>query len=130
MSFHTDNLQKFQLKKRTMERKQASSLLSSVSKSLGLSKSSSQSNGSANGTTTIHVNGDGGKDTTGSNGQAKGEFDDLISALRTGDVFGEDMAKFKRARKGSKASGKGRDSPPRAICREDSRERAQVGGRN
>nr|KAG5696961.1 hypothetical protein BaRGS_008423 [Batillaria attramentaria] len=26
----------------------------------------------------------------------KGEFDDLISALRTGDVFGEDLAKLKR----------------------------------
>lgn len=25
-----------------------------------------------------------------------GEFDDLISALRTGDVFGDDMAKMKR----------------------------------
>ncbi|XP_029633402.1 disheveled-associated activator of morphogenesis 1 isoform X3 [Octopus sinensis] len=29
----------------------------------------------------------------------KGEFDDLISALRTGDVFGEDMAKMKRIRR-------------------------------
>jgi hypothetical protein len=29
----------------------------------------------------------------------KGEFDDLISALRTGDVFGEDMAKLKRTRR-------------------------------
>ena len=28
-----------------------------------------------------------------------GEFDDLISALRTGDVFGEDIAKLKRQRK-------------------------------
>ena len=28
-----------------------------------------------------------------------GEFDDLISALRTGDVFGEDMAKLKRTRR-------------------------------
>lgn len=25
---------------------------------------------------------------------SEGEFDDLISALRTGDVFGEDMAKL------------------------------------
>lgn len=116
----------FQLKKRTMERKQASSLLSSVSKSLGLSKSNNHSNG-----TVIHVNGDSGRDALQTNGQAKGEFDDLISALRTGDVFGEDMAKFKRARKGSKASQKaGRDSPPRGVCREDSRERAQVGGKN
>jgi len=31
--------------------------------------------------------------------KTKGEFDDLISALRTGDVFGEDMAKIKRNRK-------------------------------
>ncbi|XP_025103883.1 LOW QUALITY PROTEIN: disheveled-associated activator of morphogenesis 2-like [Pomacea canaliculata] len=29
----------------------------------------------------------------------KGEFDDLISALRTGDVFGEDIAKLKRQRR-------------------------------
>ena len=28
-----------------------------------------------------------------------GEFDDLISALRTGDLFGEDMAKMKRNRR-------------------------------
>lgn len=28
-----------------------------------------------------------------------GEFDDLISALRTGDVFGEDIAKLKRQRR-------------------------------
>lgn len=51
----------------------------------------------------------------------KGEFDDLISALRTGDVFGEDMAKFKRSRKT-----KGGSSPPRNRTngsREDSRER-------
>lgn len=56
----------------------------------------------------------------GENG-AKGEFDDLISALRTGDVFGEDMAKMKRSRK-SRMNG---SSPPRKNClnREDSRER-------
>ena len=28
-----------------------------------------------------------------------GEFDDLISALKTGDVFGEDIAKLKRTRR-------------------------------
>ena len=28
----------------------------------------------------------------------KTEFDDLISALRTGDVFGENMDKFRRNR--------------------------------
>lgn len=93
-----------------MERKQASSLLSSVGKSLGIGKSKGDCNG--------HANGD--RDGALSNGQ-KGEFDDLISALRTGDVFGDDVAKFKRSRKAGK--GKGRDSPPRGICREDSRER-------
>ncbi|KAL0828999.1 hypothetical protein ABMA28_003876 [Loxostege sticticalis] len=102
-----------ELKKRTMERKQASSLLSSVGKSLGKSNSVD-----CNG----HANGDSSRDGTLTNGQ-KGEFDDLISALRTGDVFGDDVAKFKRSRKASKASHKGRDSPPRGICREDSRER-------
>ena len=46
----------------------------------------------------------------------KGEFDDLISALRTGDVFGEDsMAKIKRSRRS-------RHSPPK-FDRDDSRER-------
>ncbi|XP_047998182.1 disheveled-associated activator of morphogenesis 1-like [Leguminivora glycinivorella] len=96
--------------KRTMERKQASSLLSSVGKSLG------KSNGDCNG------HSDSSRDSTLTNGQ-KGEFDDLISALRTGDVFGDDVAKFKRSRKTSKQ--KGRDSPPRAVCREDSRERSK-----
>ena len=48
---------------------------------------------------------------TSSNGE-KHEFDDLISALRTGDVFGENMDKFKRSRKI-------RHSPPR-IDRADS----------
>merc|ERR1719438_736200 len=38
--------------------------------------------------------------------QDQTEFDDLISALRTGDVFGENMDKFKRNRKS-------RTSPPR-----------------
>jgi dishevelled associated activator of morphogenesis len=56
-------------------------------------------------------------------GDAKGEFDDLISALRTGDVFGEDMAKFKRSRK-SRISSNG-NSPPHmnSLNREESRER-------
>lgn len=59
---------------------------------------------------------------------AKGEFDDLISALRTGDVFGEDMAKFKRSRKSRISSG---NSPPRknAVHREDSRERVLSTGK-
>ncbi len=50
---------------------------------------------------------------------AKNEFDDLISALRTGDVFaGENMDKFRRNnRHGSKHGANGgngfRSSPPR-----------------
>ena len=61
------------------------------------------------------------------NGKANGggektEFDDLISALRTGDVFGENMDKFRRNRKT-------RASPPR-VDRMDSflRERNQEAG--
>lgn len=36
------------------------------------------------------------KSTTGDN---RGEFDDLISALRTGDVFGDEMSKIKGRRR-------------------------------
>lgn len=64
-------------------------------------------------------NGSGGRRSTnhvsinGTSGD-KTEFDDLISALRTGDVFGEDsIAKIKRSRKS-------RHSPP---AREHSRDR-------
>ena len=57
----------------------------------------------------------------------KNEFDDLISALRTGDVFGQNMDKFKIKRdRGGNSSGKGqqgkavlRHSPPR-VERADS----------
>ena len=52
----------------------------------------------------------GGRSTGGA--AEKNEFDDLISALRTGDVFGENMDKFKRSRKI-------RHSPPR-VDRVDS----------
>ena len=50
----------------------------------------------------------------------KNEFDDLISALRTGDVFGENMDKFRNRNR------KTRHSPPR-VDRMDSflRERSQ-----
>lgn len=94
--------QEADLKKLTLERKHSrEGILSSINKSLGLK-----------------------------NGQtdAKGEFDDLISALRTGDVFGEDMAKFKRSRKNRVNTG---NSPPRrnSVNREDSRERVINGGR-
>ncbi|GAB6020602.1 hypothetical protein CHUAL_003278 [Chamberlinius hualienensis] len=55
-------------------------------------------------------------------GEEKGDFDDLISALRTGDVFGEDMAKLKRTRR---RMGSSNHSPVHnGLVREDSRERA------
>lgn len=62
----------------------------------------------------------------------EGEFDDLISALRTGDVFG-DHEKFKRSRKtrvGNSKDGSGSNtSPPRHSAsshREESRERTVI----
>jgi dishevelled associated activator of morphogenesis len=60
--------------------------------------------------------------------KGKGEFDDLISALRTGDVFGEDVAKFKRSRR-RLANG---HSPPRrdSIGQEDATGRERVVGSN
>ncbi|XP_023719898.1 disheveled-associated activator of morphogenesis 1 [Cryptotermes secundus] len=100
-------VQEAELKKRTMERKNSrDGILAKVGNSL--------KNGLTNGLSA------GGRE---SSGDAKGEFDDLISALRTGDVFGEDMAKFKRSRK-SRISSNG-NSPPHmnSLNREDSRER-------
>lgn len=73
------------------------------------------------------------KNDTVKTGDTKGEFDDLISALRTGDVFGEDMAKFKRSRKtrlGGPKEPHHNTSPPRqSLHREESRERTVVGRR-
>ncbi len=98
---------KFQLKKRTIERKNKEGLMSSVAKNLGL-KSDSKTD-------------------------TKGEFDDLISALRTGDVFGEDMAKFKRSRKtrlgGAKETNSNTSPPRQSLHREESRERPVIGRR-
>ncbi|XP_055636774.1 disheveled-associated activator of morphogenesis 1 isoform X2 [Toxorhynchites rutilus septentrionalis] len=106
--------QEAELKKRTIERKSKEGLLNSVAKNLGL-KSSKSSNCS-----------NGGSPVAGDSSN-KGEFDDLISALRTGDVFGEDMAKFKRSRKTRLGPANGSNtSPPRSrnsVGREDSRER-------
>lgn len=85
------------MKKRTIDRKSKDGLLSSMAKNLGL-KSSPNKNESPN----------------------KGEFDDLISALRTGDVFGEDMAKYKRSRKPKAAVGNGVASNGRDDARERS----------
>jgi dishevelled associated activator of morphogenesis len=105
-----------QLKKRTMERKNSrDGILAKVG------------NNVKNGLTNGLPAGGGGVGFGGgrheNSGDAKGEFDDLISALRTGDVFGEDMAKFKRSRK-SRITNNG-NSPPRmnSLNREDSRER-------
>lgn len=97
------------MKKRTIERKNKEGLLSSVASKLGMKKGDS-------------------KAATDN----KGEFDDLISALRTGDVFGEDMAKFKRSRKNrlgnSKDASGSNTSPPRhsSSHREESRERTVI----
>lgn len=65
------------------------------------------------------------KNETNSNGQQndnKGEFDDLISALRTGDVFGEDIAKFKRSKR-RPVTPSGQESRRHSTHKEDSRER-------
>lgn len=95
--------QEAELKKRTIERKSKEGLMSSVARNLGLKSSNAPDS---------PVKGDN-----------KGEFDDLISALRTGDVFGEDIAKFKRSRK-TRLSNGGSTSPPRhGLHREESRER-------
>lgn len=87
--------QEAEMKKRTMERKNSRTIEKN-----GIVGSPGLKNGLQNG------------------GGAKGEFDDLISALRTGDVFGED--KIKRGRRSRLNA-----SPPRrnSLNREDSRER-------
>lgn len=96
--------QEAELKKRTIDRKNKEGLMSSVAKNLGLKKSDPKAD-------------------------TKNEFDDLISALRTGDVFGEDIAKFKRSRKTRLGPSKetSNTSPPRqSLHREDSRERTVI----
>lgn len=123
--------QEAELKKRTIERKNKTGLMSSVARNLGLK---SASNGSANGSDPL------------AKSDNKGEFDDLISALRTGDVFGEDMAKFKRSRKARVSNGAaagagtgaaggpgagnaaaaGQTSPPRLQREESGRERERT----
>ncbi|XP_043659323.1 disheveled-associated activator of morphogenesis 1 isoform X1 [Drosophila teissieri] len=111
--------QEAELKKRTIERKNKTGLMSSVARNLGLKSGSS--------------NGDPDSPAKGGGGDNKGEFDDLISALRTGDVFGEDMAKFKRSRKARVLNGGGSSTghtpPPRhgSLQREESgRERERT----
>lgn len=94
----------FQAKKRTLEMKNKDGLLSSVAKNLNWKK------------------GKGKADTN-----KGGDFDELISALRTGDVFGEDMAKFKRSRKTKPNDGANRTSPPRS--QDESRERTVISSR-
>ena len=86
----------FQMRMRTLERKKSSA---------GRSNGHPSFNGSYQNGTHQRVN-------QLSNRPEKNEFDDLISALRTGDVFGENMDKFKRSRKI-------RHSPPR-VDRVDS----------
>ncbi|VVC32460.1 Diaphanous autoregulatory (DAD) domain,Formin, GTPase-binding domain,Armadillo-like helical,Formin, FH3 [Cinara cedri] len=87
--------QEVDLKKFTLDRKNCKDGSSVVSNGSGSRRATNQ----------VSINGTAGD---------KAEFDDLISALRTGDVFGEDsMAKIKRSRKS-------RHSPP---AREHSRDR-------
>lgn len=64
------------------------------------------------------------KNEANTNGQGdnKGEFDDLISALRTGDVFGEDIAKFKRSKR-RPVTPSSQEVRRHSVHREDSRER-------
>ena len=103
-----------QIRKRTIDRKTSKeALVNRVTNGLG-----GMGNGHSNG----HSNGCH-KTTNGD----KGEFDDLISALRAGDVFGEDLVKMRRNRR--RANG----SPHRisqtstnsvVYSRENSRERA------
>ncbi|GFQ82474.1 disheveled-associated activator of morphogenesis 2 [Trichonephila clavata] len=89
------------------------------SKDSSLKGSSGVRNGSINGIRAIKA------------GSEKGEFDDLISALRTGDVFGEDFTKSRRnRRKGSQtlllhqSSSSNNDNVQwRSIPRESSRDR-------
>ncbi|XP_068085675.1 disheveled-associated activator of morphogenesis 1 isoform X2 [Anabrus simplex] len=106
-------LQEAELKKRTMERKNSRE---GILTKMGNSLKNGLSNGLSSG-------------RRESSGDAKGEFDDLISALRTGDVFGEDMAKFKRSRK-TRMVGNGH-SPTRlnSLNREESRERVLINSR-
>lgn len=82
-------------------------------------RSSGVRNGSINGLRAIKA------------GSEKGEFDDLISALRTGDVFGEDFTKSRRnRRRGSQtlllhqsSTTNGENLQWRSVPRESSRDR-------
>ncbi|XP_062712886.1 disheveled-associated activator of morphogenesis 1-like [Aedes albopictus] len=75
--------QEAELKQRTIERKAKEILLNSLAKNLQGLKSAD--------------NGD--SPLAGDHPNYKGEFDDLIAALRTGDVFGDNMTIVKRLRK-------------------------------
>ena len=115
------------MRKRTIDRKASKeAVLSRVAKGLGIGNGTS--NGGKNG---LHENGNGtsgGTNGGGGGGDDKGEFDDLISALRAGDVFGDDLVKMRRNRR------KGNGGSPHRISqtsttsvtysRENSRERA------
>jgi len=112
-------LQDAEIRRRTIDRKTSKeALLNRMSKGLGMGNGKNEVNGggqNGGGQNGCHTNGD------------KGEFDDLISALRAGDVFGEDLVKMRRNRR--RANG----SPHRIsqtstnsvnYSRENSRERA------
>jgi len=103
-----------QIRKRTIDRKASKeAMLNRVSKGLSIGNGhNGNHNGGQNG---CHVNGD------------KGEFDDLISALRAGDVFGEDLVKMRRNRRranGSPHRSSQASTTSVTYSRENSRERA------
>ena len=122
---------------RTLERKK-----SSAGRSNGHPFNGSYTNG-GNGSQHNRGGGGGVNQINSSNRQEKNEFDDLISALRTGDVFGESVDKFTQKRwsstrghhserfHGVSSSGKVRHSPPR-VDRTDSflRERISSNPKN
>eukprot|EP00118_Oscarella_pearsei_P026097 m.309383 g.309383 ORF g.309383 m.309383 type:complete len:1090 (+) comp46287_c0_seq1:120-3389(+) len=56
----------------------------------------------------------GGPSSDQGNGKQSGEFDDLISALRTGDVFNEELTRF-RKKQGRRGTAAGAKSPKRVI---------------
>ena len=49
----------------------------------------------------------------------RGEFDDLISALRTGDVFGDEMSKIKGRRRASGQAPKTAKKPDNRLSQRE-----------
>jgi dishevelled associated activator of morphogenesis len=104
------------MRKRTIDRKASKeAALNRVSKGLAMTNGTNGTTNGINGKNGCHENGD------------KGEFDDLISALRAGDVFGEDLVKMRRNRRranGSPHRSSQTSTTSVTYSRENSRERA------